>query len=318
MTADAQKAIADKQLAALQKQRQFVFEQLDPSVIGPQATQADVTRIKNQLALQGQIDPALLQTRYASEDQLQKSLADFSSTSQGAQGLAEAGKEALAGTPGMEQLKDSLVAQAQKELNAGATLPPDVQAELVKAGLEKSGMVTGTASGIGTGGQILRTILGTAGIQLQQQRQQQAANLGAAAQNLETQRQNILNTVFPNITANSANRAAATTGILGTSNAMVPQAGLSGNDIANIWLARVGATNQLAQSSADVQAKLGQALATNQANMVGGITRAAGSAIPSLATGWSNLFGSKPSTYAGASTGSMAVDPNDWSNPANY
>lgn len=317
--AKSQQEIANKQLQALEKQRQFVFEQLDPSVIGPQATKADVLRIQNQLALQGRIDPALLNARYGSEEQLQQSLEQFGAQSEAAKGLTEAGKEAMAGTPGLEALKDSLVAAAQKELASGATLPPDVQAELVKAGLEKSGMVTGHAGGQGAGGQILRTILGTAGIQLQQQRQAQAANLANTAQNLETQRQNILNTVFPNIAANNARNLAGTSSILGTSNAMVPQAGLSGNDIANIWLSRVGATNQLAQKGADVQAALGQALAANQQNLIGGITRAAGSAIPALSTGWTNLFAPTPTnSWGGGSSGSSGTVPfsQDWSNPS--
>jgi hypothetical protein len=43
--------------------------------------------------------------------------------------------------------------------------------------------------------------------------------------------------------------------VLTQSNQMVPEAGLGGSDIANLWLARVGATNQLNQSAADIASR---------------------------------------------------------------
>jgi hypothetical protein len=275
------------QIDALNRQRQFVFQNLDPSVIGPQATQADVNNAVNRLALQGQIDPNLLNSRYAAEAGISNQLGQVG------QGNAAkisniATNEATQNTPGMETAKDTLVKQAQQELDAGATLPPDVQAELVKAGLERSGMVTQSASGQGTGGQILRTILGTAGLQLKQQRQQQATGLLSAAQNLTNSRASILSNLFPNLNSTQLNNLTATSNAFNTANSALPSAGLSGSDIANIWLARVGATNQLAQNAANAGAAgaLGQgqawsgALGANSGNIGNGLSSA-----------WNNVSG---------------------------
>lgn len=252
LSADAVKEATQMQIDALNRQREFVFQNLNPNVVQAQATAADIQNAQARLALQAQIDPALYAARYQSQQQLLDQAAKIGSEADVA---AQAKREALAGTPGMEAAKNRLVDEAMKELKAGATLPPDVQAELVKAGLERSGMVTGSASGRGIGGQQLRTLLGSAGVQLQAQRQQAATNLLAQAQNLESSRQNILQSLFPRLSATQLQNLGATQGVLGTSAGMLPSAGLSGQNIANIMLARVGATNQLAQSAASVGAQ---------------------------------------------------------------
>src|SRR6185295_14930404 len=74
INASASKHVTQMQLDALQKQQQLVYNSLDPNVIGPQATSADVQRAKQQLALQGQIDPALLSTRYAASGGIKSAL----------------------------------------------------------------------------------------------------------------------------------------------------------------------------------------------------------------------------------------------------
>jgi len=134
------------QLDALQKQQKLVYNSLDPNVIGPQATAADVQRAQQQLALQGQIDPALLQTRYTAEgginSQLQQILASNAPADQVSR---EAATQALTPTPGLTDAKNKLVDAALEDLKGGATLPPDLEAQIVQHGLERSGQVTGRA-----------------------------------------------------------------------------------------------------------------------------------------------------------------------------
>ncbi len=260
IAANAQKEATQMQIDALNKQRDFVFQQLDPSVIGGQAKAADVQRAQDRLALQAKVDPALLDQRYASEKAITKQLTDLTSGTSNSQKVADqATAEALAPNalaPG----KQALIDAALKEIAAGATLPPDLQNELVQSGLEKSGRVTGTAGGgSGLGGNILRTMVGNAGLQLRQQRLEQAKGLLGQAANLEQSRAQILGTLFPNLNTVAQNNLKATQGVLQQSNSMVPEAGLGGSDIANIWLARVGATNQLAQSAADAASRGAQA-----------------------------------------------------------
>jgi hypothetical protein len=283
LQADAVKTATRMQIDALRQQREFVFNNLNPSVINAQATAGDIQNTMARLALQGQVDPALLQARYQSENQMLSQAQQIGQQS-GAVGT-QAAQEALAGTPGMTEAKNGLVDAALKQLSAGATLPPDVENQLVQAGLEQSGMVTQGASGRGIGGQMLRTVLGTAGLNLQMQRQQQAAQLSESAQNLENSRQNILQQLFPRLSQTQLANLGGTQSVLGTSASMLPNAGLSGQNIANIWLARVGATNQLAQSSADAAARGTMGQATAWGNAFGGAGSALGSAIPTI-SGW--------------------------------
>jgi hypothetical protein len=300
MNAAAIRDATEMQIAALERQRDFVYSELEPSRVNREALRADINRAQSQLALQGVTDPAALSTRYAAEDEILQRVLGLrgGAAEQVAQVAAD---EAIAGTPGMEQAKNALVDAALKELQLGATLPPDVQAELVQAGLERSGEVVGSATGNrGTSGQLLRQIIGSAGIQLQAQRQERAAALTDAASNLEARRQSILGTLFPNLSAVQLNTLQGAQGALAQSNALVPQAGLGGGDIAKLWLARVGATNQLAQQAADA----GATGAYNQANAwQTGLQSAIGygtRALPSTRDVWSSMMAPSSSSVSSA------------------
>jgi hypothetical protein len=286
MQADAIKTATQMQIDAIERQKQYLYANLDPSVVNNQALGADANLAANRLALQGLIDPNLLSTRRAAEQGLLEQVGQVGKGNAAAVSGAATG-EALAGTPGMNEAKQKLIEAANKELEAGATLPPDVQAELVKAGLEKSGMVTGHASAQGTGGQILRTILGTAGVQLQQQRQKQAAGLLESAQNLTASRASILQNLFPSLTSTQLQNLQGTAGALGTADSLAPNAGLSGSNIANIWLARVGATNQLTQQGAQAAANGAMGLGNVWGSAIGGGANALGnSGAGQILSGW--------------------------------
>lgn len=262
ISAAAVKDATAAQIKALEKQRKFVFEQLDPTLVGGAATAADRERAQNQLALQALTDPELLRQRYAAQaatsQQLERLLSEESAAAQVAE---QATAEALAGAPRMQQAKEALIDAALKELQLGATLPPDLQAEIVQTGLQRSGAATRGAGGAGFGGQILTSAVGSAGLQLQADRQQRAAGLLEAADNLERSRASILGSLFPNLESSNLSKISAADTVFKTSAAAAPEAGLTGESVANLWLARVGATNQLAQQSADAAARGGFAQA---------------------------------------------------------
>jgi hypothetical protein len=276
ITADAIEDATEMQIEALQRQRDFVFRKLDPAKINQLATSADIDQVRNRLALQGAIDPAMLQARYSMQDAILKGANNLGADSTAQQVGQVAANEALAGVKGMDKVKEGLIDAALKELSAGATLPPDVQAELVQTGLERSGMTTGKASAQGVGGQLIRQLIGSAGINLQAERQKRATELAGAAQDLEASRQSILQNIFPNLSAVQLNQLQGQQGVLQQSNSMVPQVGLSGSDIANIWMARVGATNQLAQAQADAAARGGMGVAQAWQPAIGAGIRGAG------------------------------------------
>lgn len=290
MNASALKSATADQIAALERARDYVYTALDPSVIGSAATGADVQRTQDRLALQAQTDPALLRLRYQAQNDL---LNQAGQIGQGTPNdlAAQAAAEIMQSGNATNSLRDRLMQSAQQELDLGATLPPDLQAELVQTGLEKAGMVSGSASPKGFGGTLVRKELGQGAIKLQADRQARASALAGTAASLEAQRQQILGSLFPNINSMKIANLGATAGALGTSNQLVPEAGLGGSDIANLWLARVGATNQLNQSAADVAARgaTGAATAWNQA--IGAGTGYLANAAPSSGSTWNTVKG---------------------------
>jgi hypothetical protein len=237
-------------MRAIKQQRAYLFANLDPEKMQPAILAADQARAKNQLALQAQIDPNLAKGRTMAEQNMVDELAK--NGVQAGKVADEAVREATTGPQAYES-KGALIDAAMEQLKAGATLPPDVQAELVQSGLEASGMATGRSTAQGMGGTMLRTILGQAGVNLQMRRQQQAEQLLAGASNLETQRQGVLNTLFPNLSALQTQNLQRDAGVFGASQSAMPNAGMTGTDVANIWLARVGAANSLTQQQGNVQ-----------------------------------------------------------------
>lgn len=281
MQANAIEDATEAQIEALEKQRQFVFDQLNPQKIGAKARAADITRAQERLRLQGIVDPELLAQRYQAERLISDRLAGLQGD-EADQVASVAAQEAIRGTQGLEDIKTKLIGEAMSELNAGATLPPDVQAELVQAGLEQGGAATGRASGRGVGGNILRELIGTAALQLKADRQARATQLAQAAQDMDVKRQSILGTLFPNLAQKSLSKLGATQSVLQQSNQMVPEAGLGGTDIANLWLARVGATNQLSQSAADAAARGTIGQGQIYGNMLGAAGSAAGNILNAI------------------------------------
>lgn len=253
LSAAGAKEAAKIQAKAVQQAQQFVYNSLDPAVVGDQALAGDIAREQQRLALQAQLDPALSATRYAAQQRLLEQVQGLGTGPQ--EVIAQqAAAEAMAAGPATQDLKTRLIDAALMELEAGATLPPDVQAELVQAGLEKSGMVTGRAGPTGIGGTLLRREIGQGALRLQGERQARAMNLAQSASALDAQRQQILQNLFPALQAKDLANMSAASGALGTSASLVPEAGLSGADLANVWLARVGATSQLGQQLGAVKA----------------------------------------------------------------
>lgn len=291
--AGAIKDATQMQIDALNKQRDFVFQNLDPATVNAAALSASQQQAANRLALQGKIDPTLLAQRYASEQNIAKQAGSLGAGPAQAVGNVAA-QEAVAGAPGAKDAQKALIDAALKELDAGATLPPDVQAEIVQTGLEKTGQMTQTANATGFGGQTIRKLLGTAGINLQFQRQQQAAQLTSQAQQLEESRQKILGTLFPNLSTVQLNTLTGSQNVLKQANDMTPQAGLSGNDIANVWLSRVGATNTLAQSAADAAARGGIAQGQVWGSGLGTAVGYGSRALPSTQSVWNSAVNSNP------------------------
>jgi hypothetical protein len=83
---------------------------------------------------------------------------------------------------------------------------------------------------------------------------------------------------------------------------MAPNAGLSGADVSNIWLARVGAMNNLSGQLGQVKATGAQAVGSANANMIGAIVSAGQGTVQNAAQ-----FFNTPQAASTPNTGNVAL-----------
>lgn len=282
-TAVVQKNAADKSASAQKKgveqQNQLLKGNMNPDKLNALATRFDKDRAKNRIEFQKEIDPELAALRQKGKEELLAQAELDRTTTDSAKVAKELFNEVKEADPRMEALKDSLIQRAQSELDAGATLPPEYQAELVRAGLTQA-----SQGGIGfdkstIGGGVARA-LGSAGIALQQQRQQSAQELAASAQNITNSRVNILATVFPKLRdLESVNRQDALVNFQ-VGDSALPQVGLTGQDAVNIQIAKTKAKGALLQKGADIKSQEAQ----DQANYTGALIGAGTSLVSNVLT----------------------------------
>lgn len=165
--------------------------------------------------------------------------------------------------PRIEALKDSIIGRAQQELDAGATLPPEFQAELVRAGVAQGGQAGFRIEDNTIGGSIARAI-GIGGEQLKTQRQQNAINLAGAATELTTSRANILASIFPSVKAAEDARKQDAAAMFGIGESTLPESGLTGREAANIQVNRGNTLLKIRGQRGQIGAN--QALAAGEAN----------------------------------------------------
>jgi hypothetical protein len=259
------KAAADKaakaQKKAIGQQEQLLRRKLDPEALNRLAVQFDTERAKNRLELQKDIDPQIADLREYSKDQLLKLIKQPSESRQSAQVANQLFRENITPDARMEKLKESIIQRAQEDFDAGASLPPEFQAELVR-----SGLTTGAQAGIGTGeraiGGTTARLLGGAGLALKSQRAQEGAALASTADALARSRQALLANIFPSVAAKEAQDLQRAGIGLSLSEQLLPEAGLSGVQATDIEIARSkGRANLLAQRG---QVAAGQAQAQGQ------------------------------------------------------
>src|SRR5689334_16687573 len=229
---DAADAKAKAQKKAIEQQSNLLKNKLNPDRLNDIAQRFDKERAQSRLALQKEIDPELAALREKGKQQLLEEANTPRETRQSQQIANELFKESKEQDPRIEAIKQQLISNAEQELAAGATLPPEFQGELVRAGLTKA-----SGAGIGTDknqvGPGVARVLGLAGIQLKEARQDQAVELTNEAQNITGARLNVLSAVFPKLRELEAvNRNDAATNF-GLANALVPESGLSGQDAVN-------------------------------------------------------------------------------------
>ncbi len=264
-SAIAKKKSADKAAAAQKKavnrQKTLLQRELDPDKINALAQRIDEERAKRRIEFQKEIDPELARLRQLGKEQLLAEASIPKEARQSNQLATQLFKENINADPRMEALKGALIDRASSELAAGATLPAEFQAELVRAGLNTGSQAGFKADQRTVGGTIARA-LGLGGEQLKQSRQTQAVNLAGAAQDIATTRTNILASIFPKIRDLESVDAAKAAANFGLADASLPEVGLSGTDAANLKVASVKGQANLMSKAGDIAAQ--KALAQGQ------------------------------------------------------
>lgn len=263
---------AEAQADALHFQKEQIRKQqarlnaLSSDALNAQATIADIARRANGLLAQEKVDPALAAIRAKGAENVLKE-AD-KTTTEGDVLASTLYNEIKDSDPRMQALKSQLLSEAKNELDAGASLPPDFQAELVRTGLERGG-TAGFRAGSGAQGNLVRGLIGREGIALKQQRQDQAIKLASTAQDIDNARVNILSGVFPKLKDLQTANMKQAQSVLATGEATVPVVGLGGSDITDIELAKIGAQGALSSKAADVSAAGALAQAANINQLIG-------------------------------------------------
>lgn len=245
---------AKAQKKGVEQQNQLLNKNMNPDKLNDLAERFDKDRARNRIEFQKEIDPELAALRQKGKEQLLEQANANPETRQSGLVAKELFNEVKEQDPRMQALKNSLIQRAQEDLDAGATLPPTFQAELVRAGLN-TGSQAGVAIDKSTIGGGVARVLGAAGLQLQAQRTQEANQLAHSAQDITNARVNILATVFPKLRdLESVNRQDALVNFQVGDNTL-PEVGLTGREAVNIQIAKTKAKGALLQKSADIKAQ---------------------------------------------------------------
>lgn len=285
----AAKKAANLRISAIDK-----MKELDIPGIQTASQEADKARFKGSLELQKELDPAAAEARKSGLEAVASSVKG-PEDERAATALEQALKGYEISEADAQLVRAKLLSDAQKQLELGASLPPEFQAELVRSGLEKTSSAGLTPDKQGAAGQTLRKLIGGAGIQLQEQRRQSAVSSLQTVEASKASNASILQNLaqgFQSLLNSKAQRAtnAATVG-----QQLLPAFGITGGDVANLNVANTNLFNNKLLAKGDAQAQ--KALASGQMNaeiaggvasMVGGVgTGAAGSA----ATNGSGILG---------------------------
>jgi len=262
-TSKAADKAAAAQKNALKGQKKILEEELSYGKVNQQAVAAERQRAKDRIALQEEIDPELAQLRQLGKEQLLAQAKQPGASQQSVQVANQLFAEFQKPDQGLEKLKDQIISKAQEDLNRGATLPPEYQAELVRAGIT-AGSQAGLKTAQSTIGGKVTQALGSAGVNLEQQRTAEAAGLANTANNLEQSRAKLLESIFPTISQSEATQRQVAASTFGIGEQTLPQAGLTGQEAANLQINKGNTLMKIRGKRGAISAQ--QALAHGEAN----------------------------------------------------
>lgn len=246
------------------------LKMLDIPAINEDAAKADEASYKGRLDLQKRADPLSAEARSAGL----QGLIDNVNSPNDAKSLSIIDRlSSDAEDPAMADLQRRLVDDARASLAAGASLPPEFQAELVRTGLEGANRAGLAPDRAGAAGTTLRRLTGSAGLALEEQRKAQATRSAGAAQSLAQTKASILGNLIPQIQSITGQKTQRAAVAFEAGASQTPKAyGLDGADVAGLNVANNKLENAKTIGIGEVRA----GRATAQGELTGAAIGAAG------------------------------------------
>lgn len=277
-------------------------EELSYSRVNQEALNAERQRARNRIAIQEEVDPELAQLRQLGKEKLLAQAKAPDASLESVQVAKHLFEENINPDTGLEKLKNQIIDRANQKMAQGATLPPEFQAELVRAGVSQ-GAQAGLKPVASTVGGKLYQALGSAGVALEAQREQEAQNLAQTATGLQQSRARILESIFPTISQTEATQRNTAAATFGVGEQTLPQGGLTGAEAANLQINRGNTLIKLRGKRGAISAQ--QALAGGEANAayIKAGTSFASSALGAYSGGVTNGAGGYGSMMGGGGGG---------------
>lgn len=270
---------------------------LDISKVISDARESARSNFANSIGLEQQYRPGTAALRTTTDAALGNLASGFTPGLQARQSILDS----LGGNYGTNSLLEESASRILNNLRLGGALGADVQAQAVKAALEKGGAAGISGSGAVRG--LVARDLGLTSLGLEQQRIQQAQDAGQrmAALNLQD-----LST-RSGIALNAANQDISRTGLLASiiDSRALPESGLSPGAVANLYVGDKNAQDQATANAAAAQVQ-------NRNNLLNSLLGFGSAAVSSGGlSGLGGLFGSSSSSKQNtgyASKGSWIYD----------
>lgn len=258
---------------------------LDTGTAKAEAKQADLDRFKGSIAAQKKYDPLLAQLRETGASALADILQDDLHKNQEDSVLAQMVKENVPADTKRNAVRDLLLDKAKENLDLGATLSPEYEAELVRAGLSTGSGVRPTAEG--PVGVRMRELIGVQGEALKQQRQATAQSELGLVTNMDSARAQILGNLTSSLVQVQNARAdrAGLASRLGET--AMPGIGLAGGDVVNLHLKQIQMKNRQMMALANAAAGNKLMNAETTGKEIGAATNFLGNAIGGMGGGGS-------------------------------
>jgi hypothetical protein len=215
--------------------------------------QYDKGYLDRRVALQKEYEPEM----YAAGQQARKDLLAQAQTPASSLESTRVAKqlfnENIEQNPELKKLKDTVIQKANDLLQLGGSLPPEYQAELVRAGVGASAQA-GIKPGERSVGGVVSNVLGSAGEKLRQARNLEASQLAGTAQAMTESRAKILGSIFPTIQSSEQANLGRAAGIfqLANSTEAGTGTGLTGRETLNLDLAGRTAQRDIAMQKANL------------------------------------------------------------------